>query len=168
MANRPHENPARDQLTVEQQILGAQAELTFIARTGHLSGAAKVVNRNLQKTRQHIFDPVLSVKSLQSESSFGRKVPIYNKLYSDLSTESVSILETPLEALFVCLSKISWNDKLKANKRSKLRRICRAISGAECPMELTPTQKRSERDSLELHNLSCIKRIYRQLMGSLC
>ena len=150
-------------MSIESRILGKQFESLFNLDNLQLPKIKFTVNKNLHILNHHIFNPILSIKNLKSKLKSVREQPFFNKFYHNLSSEGLSILETPFEAIFVTLSKISWNKKLKLNKKAKIRNTCYMISGVKSPEELTAKESRKEEERLEIHNLLCIKDIYQSL-----
>lgn len=84
-----------------------------------------------------------------------------------MSCEGVNILETPLEAVFVTLAKKSWNEKLKFDKKTKIRRACFMISGIKCPPEPVDSHKIQEKQLKENHCLLFMRELYRDLLKML-
>jgi hypothetical protein len=154
-------------LNPESRILGPQFESVFSLKNFDLKRTVSIINANLYRINGEIFNPIESIKTLPVRNGYTRTTPFYNKFYSDFSSEGINILETPIEALFVTLSKISWNKKLKLSKRSKIKKTCYLISGVESPPELTPNQIQTQNQQLELHNLRFMQNIYQTLFKEL-
>ena len=154
-------------LNPESRILGSQFESLFSLKNFDLNKNISIINSNLFRINSDIFNPIESIKTLTSKKNPSRPLPFYNKFYYDYSSEGVNILETPIEAMFITLSKISWNKKLKLDKRSKIRKTCYLISGVQTPQELTQKQIQKEKEKLEVHNLKFIQNIYQTLFKEL-
>jgi hypothetical protein len=54
---------------------------------------------------------------------------VYTKFNSDLSSEGFSVFTNPLEVLFIILSKVDWNEKLKIKKNQQILQVIKNISG---------------------------------------
>ena len=155
-----------NKLNVEFRILGPQLESLFSLPNLH-KDLRGVVNKNLEVVLARVFDPIQAIKGLGKSNFPSRDPPFFNKFYYDLSTEGLNVLETPLEAVFVTLSKISWNEKLNLNKRENVRKMCVKISELDIPLEPSAEQLKNQKLLLENHNLLCIRQIYQNLFEML-
>ena len=155
-----------NKLNVEFRILGPQLESLFSLPNLH-KDLRGVVNKNLEVVLARVFDPIQAIKGLGKSNFPSRDPPFFNKFYYDLSTEGLNVLETPLEAVFVTLSKISWNKKLNLNKRENVRKMCVKISELDIPLEPSAEQLKNQKLLLENHNLLCIRQIYQNLFEML-
>ena len=118
------------------------------------------INRNLNELISSVFDPIESIKHPKMDPIHKRVIPYFNKMYENLSCEKINVLETPIEGLFVTLSKLSWNRKLSWSNRSKIDKICSDISGEKCPgfFSKNKLDKYKEKDDFE--NLKIINDTY--------
>ena len=155
-----------NKLNVEFRILGPQLESLFTLPNINPNQRG-IINNNLKLVVEKIFDPIQAIKYLGKVKQSSRDLPFFNKFYTNLSAEGINILETPVEAVFITLSKISWNKKLNLNKRENVRKMCVKISEMNIPPEPTVNEVKQNKILLENHNLLCIRQIYENLFKML-
>lgn len=118
---------------MESQLFGPVFEQSFSMPLLQPNEVKTQINRNLNKLVESVFDPIESIKRTRIDPVSNREIPYFNKYNLDYSCEGLNVFENPIEGLFICLSKISWNQKLKLNNMTKINQICTVISGEKCP-----------------------------------
>lgn len=121
-----------------------------------------VVDSNLGVVLSAVFNPNLYMRQPKLSRCGNRYLPIYTKFYEDLSSEGLSIVTSPFETLFVCLSKIDWNQKLKHRKTTQVQGLIKSISGQEVAQSADIGQLRNQFDLVDLED---IKKHYLKLLS---
>lgn len=152
---------------IETRLFGPSFERSFSMPLLNPAETKAQIDRNLDSLVASVFDPIESIKQPRTDPVSQRVVPYYNKFYADLSCGRVNVFETPVEALFVTLSKVSWNQKLRRNNRAKINRICSGISGADCPELLSRKKLDHRRDRDQLANLQTLGASYAYILENL-
>lgn len=151
--------------SIESKLLGPMADFRFMVDQIGIKKIGRTINQNLIRVNKNIFNPIESLKTLTNLKS--GNVPHFSRFYKDLSTEEIDILSSPIEALFVTLSKMSWNKKLKWKKREQVRNTCLKISQLQVPCELNYEERHRDDQLMESHNLVCIRKIFYNLLDTL-
>jgi hypothetical protein len=87
-----------------------------------------VINSNLVKITGKVFNPDVEIARPSFNQALNRNNPEFNKFFKDLGSLGLSMFAFPIEALFVCLSKLQWNSKLKMAKIRKIAQTCSILS----------------------------------------
>ena len=127
-------------------------------------GLNAIINSNLSAIIEKKFNPDVEIARPSFNKKLNRVNPEYNKFFSDLSSNNLSLFCFPIEALFITLSKMQWNAKLKTAKIRKIAQTCMIISkmGNSSFFEKEEDTLRVLKDQ-KIKNLENISKIYLEL-----
>lgn len=154
--------------SIENTLFGPPFKKRFILPPQNSEQVREAINLNLQTISQHIFHPIEYFNRMKKVSPGQPHPKPFNQVYTDLSSESVSILCNPVESLFVTLAKRTWNDRLDKFKKERILTTCQLISHSNQP-EQPPTLEEEEQmkeDDCRFH-LQQVNNCYCQLFQHL-
>jgi hypothetical protein len=152
---------------MENHLFGPVFEKSFSMPLLEPKKIKTQINRNLNEVISSIFDPIESIKQKKIDPLNNREIPYFNKYYKDLSSKGVNVFGNPIEALFICLSKISWNKKLKWNNMTKIDHICTVISGEKCPQFFSKKKLNKIKQKEYFESLKSVSQMYDFILQNL-
>lgn len=116
---------------LEYQLFDSPFASKFKLPKKNLPAVQACINQNINFIMKNIFDPNTENTKPSFSGIHERMNPNYNKFFKELGAEKISPLECPVESIFLVLSKIHWNSKLKLAKTQKIALTCLNISKEE-------------------------------------
>ena len=137
--------------SIEYNLFGLPFINNFVMPNINTQQVFQVINANLVNVMKNIFNP-LTISNSETEPG---ELPTkqFNSFISDLSSNKLSILNTPVETIFISLAKVSWNNKLQDFKTLQVLKICKKVSLGPDPEPLE-NQESIRQHKLEEQNLN--------------
>ena len=86
------------------------------------------INENILFIMKNIFNPILETSKTTFSNANNRMNPDFNKYFTEFSSEKINPFICPVETIFMVLSKMHWNSKLKLAKAQKIALTCMDLS----------------------------------------
>lgn len=152
----------------EYQLFGAPFVSKFTLPKLDFSSMIAPINANLEQITKRVFNPMVEIGRPSFNKTHNCPNKSFNKFFEDLGSNKLSVLAFPLEALFITLSKLQWNETLRTAKIKKIAQMCFLISKSD-----KHTFFEKDEDTLrvlneqKVLNLQNISKIYSELFQEL-
>lgn len=148
----------------EHHLFAAPFWKNFALPPANYLAANALINANLGHITDKIFNPDVEIVRPSFNESLNRMNPEFNKFFANLGSDGLSPLAFPIESLFIVLSKLQWNSKLKTAKIRKIAQTCSILSKLPNP-EFFESQEETQgvNKAQKLTNLENISKIYLEL-----
>ena len=116
---------------LEHQLFDSPFSSKFKMAKPNLEVTRNCINENILFIMKNIFNPITETSKTNYSQTNGRMNPEFNKFFTKFSSEKINPLKCPVETIFLVLSKIHWNSKLKFAKSQKIAITCLDLSKEE-------------------------------------
>lgn len=116
---------------IEYQLFDTPFSSKFQVPRANMGQVRKCINENINYIMKNLFNPIVDTGNTTFSATHQRVNPEFNKFYAKFSSEKISPFACPLETIFLVLSKIHWNSKLKLAKSQKIALTCLDLSKEE-------------------------------------
>lgn len=156
---------------IEYQLFDTPFSSKFQVPRTNVAQTRKCINENINYIMKNIFNPILDTNNSNYSAANERVNPEFNKFYREFSSEKISPFLCPVETIFLVLSKIHWNSKLKLAKSQKIALTCLDLSKEESISYFdTENEVKDLQQQQRIRNLESLTELFKeffQMMGSL-